>query len=123
MKPVFALSLSFEGITLLARAAGGWRRVGRVSPESETLSQDMARLKADATALDIGPVRCKVVIPDDQIRYMTIETDGQSYFDRRAAARKALEGATPYAVDELAFDICEDGPQTHVAAVARETLA
>lgn len=123
MKPVFALSLSFEGITLLARAAGGWRRVGRISPESETLSQDMARLKADATALDIGPVRCKVVIPDDQIRYMTIETGAQSYFDRRAAARKALEGATPYAVDELAFDICEDGPQTHVAAVARETLA
>lgn len=122
MKPVFALSLSFEGITLLARAAGGWRRVGRVSPESETLSQDMAKLKAEATALDIGPVRCKVVIPDDQIRYMTLETGAQSYFDRRAAARKALEGATPYAVDELAFDICEDGAKTHVAAVARETL-
>lgn len=122
MKPVFALSLSFEGITLLARAAGGWRRVGSVSPESATLPQEMAQLKADAIALDLGPVRCKVVIPDDQIRYMTLETGAKSHDTRRSAARQALEGATPYAVDELAFDICEDGPRTHVAAVARETL-
>ncbi len=123
MKPVFALSLSFEGITLLVRAAGGWRRIGSVPPEDADFLDKIARIKADAIALDRGPLRCKVVIPDDQIRYMTIETGAQSYYDRRAAARLALDGATPYAVEDLAYDICEDGPRTHVAAVARETLA
>jgi len=123
MKPDFALSLSFEGIRLLHRAAGGWRIVGEVALTADDLNADLAVLRKSATALEPAGLRSKLLLPDAQIKYLTIDTPGMSEADRREAARAALDGATPYAVSDLAFDISLDGPRTHVAAVARETLA
>ena len=123
MKPNFALSLSFEGIRLLHRAAGGWRRVGDVAVTSDDLTADLTNLRTDAERLDKAPLRTKLIIPDDQIKYLSIETGFVDTATRRDAARTALDGASPYAVDALVFDICEDGGTTHIAAVARETLA
>ena len=123
MKPNFALSLSFEGIRLLHRAAGGWRRVGEVPVTSADLTGDLTTLRSAAEGLDEGPLRTTLIIPDDQIKYLSIDTGDVGADARRAAALAALDGATPYAVDALVFDICPDGPVTHVAAVARETLA
>ncbi|EBA14463.1 hypothetical protein RSK20926_02302 [Roseobacter sp. SK209-2-6] len=121
MKPGFALSLSAEGIVLLHRAAGGWRNVGQVPLEAADLPSDLAALKAKGEALEPGGT-CKLIIPNDQIRYLSIDTNGASASTCRDMARQALEGATPYPVDELAFDLSEDGNQTHIAAVALETL-
>jgi hypothetical protein len=123
MKPNFALSLSFEGIRLLHRVAGGWRSIGDVSFDADDMTAELAMLRKTAASLEPGGVRTKLLIPNDQIKYMTLETPGLSDADRMAEARSALEGATPYAVEDLAFDISTDGAQTHVAAVARETLA
>lgn len=123
MKPNFALSLSFEGIALLHRAAGGWRRVGTVALDTPDLGADLAALRRKALVLEPEGPRCKIVIPNDQIRYMTLETGAVGGDARIEAVRAALADATPYALDELAFDISVDGAQTHVAAVARETLA
>ncbi|MEO0938502.1 MAG: hypothetical protein AAFY38_10145 [Pseudomonadota bacterium] len=122
MTPDFALSLSVDGIVLLHRAAGGWRRVGAVALTSVDLAGDLAALRARAARLSGGDVRCKLIIPNDQIKYLTLETGAVSTPARLDAARAALDGATPYAVDELVFDVCEDGAQTHVAAAAQETL-
>ena len=122
MKPDFALSLSFVGIRLLHRAAGGWHMVGDVSVSSADLSGDLAALRAAGDAIATGPLRTKVIIPDEQIRYLSINTPGMDDDARRAAAYAALEGATPYPVDALAFDISPDGDVTHVATVAHETL-
>ncbi|MFC6687060.1 hypothetical protein [Jhaorihella thermophila] len=122
MKPNFALSLSFDGITLLHRAGGGWRRVGSVALDAADLAGELADLRGRAEALDPAGVRCKLLIPNDQIRYMTIRTGRVSESERREAAAAALDGATPYALDELAFDVSADGEFTHIAAVARETL-
>ncbi|MEP4037496.1 hypothetical protein [Pseudophaeobacter sp.] len=122
MKPGFALSLSAEGIVLLHRAAGGWRNVGTVALDSADLAGDLAALKAKGDALDPSGL-CKLIIPNDQIRYLTIETGISDLESRHRLARAALEGATPYAVSDLAFDLSEDGSQTHIAAVAHETLA
>ncbi len=122
MKPGFALSLSAEGIVLLHRAAGGWRNVGTVALDSADLAGDLAALKAKGDALDPSGL-CKLIIPNDQIRYLTIETGISDLESRHRLARAALEGATPYAVSDLAFDLSEDGSQTHIAAVAYETLA
>ena len=122
MKPNFALSLSHNGIRLLHRVSGGWRLVGEADTEPDSLADELAVLRSTATLLEPGGLRCKVVIPDEQIRFMTIDTAGLSEADRRTAARAALEGATPYDVEDLVFDICADGDKTHVAAVARETL-
>ena len=122
MKPNFALSLSFESIRLLHRATGGWRLIGEVSPEAAELGKELAVLRKTATAMATDGLRCKVVIPNEQIRYLKIATPGLDMPARRDAAREALTGATPYPVDDLAFDVAEDGDDTLVAAVALETL-
>lgn len=123
MKPDFALSLSFEGITLLHRAAGGWRRVGEVSLDTGDLGAELAALRARAAEVSDGPVTTKLILPNDQIRYLTVDTGTFEGDTREEIVRGALASATPYALDDLAFDLCPDGPVTHVAAVARETLA
>ena len=122
MKANFALSLSFEGIRLLHRAAGGWRLVGEASLEGPDLNNALKALRKTALGLEPAGLRTKLVVPNDQIKYLTIDTPGLSDEDRRVAALRALDGATPYPVNQLAFDICPDDNQTHVAAIARETL-
>ena len=123
MKPNFALSLSFEGIKLLHRAAGGWREVGEVPVTSDTLGAELAVLRKTAASLAPEGVRTKLVIPATQIKYLTIDTVGLSDAARRKAAETALHDATPYEVADLAYDISVEGTKTHIAAVARETLA
>lgn len=123
MKPEFALSLSFDGIALLVRGAGGWQRVGEIPTDTPDMPAALAALRAKATAALPGKsLHCKLILPDAQIRYLTIQTGERSNDARITSARKALEGATPYSVSELAFDISPDGADTHVAAVAIETL-
>ena len=122
MKPSFALSLSFDGIRLLHRAAGGWRVVGGAALDADDLAGELAVLRRTATALQPAGMRSKLLLPNEQIKYLSIDTPGMSDAARRRAAAEALDGATPYAVSELAFDISADGDRTHVAAVARETL-
>lgn len=123
MKPNFALSLSSEGIKLLHRAAGGWREVDEVAVSSEDLAGELAVLRKTAASLEPGGVRSKLIIPASQIKYLTLDTMGLSDAARRKSAEAALRDATPYDLSELAYDICMDGAKTHVAAVARETLA
>lgn len=122
MKPDFALSLSFEGIDLLVRAAGGWRMAGHVALDAPDLGAALSELRAKAVELGTPAFRTKLIIPRDQIRYLSVDTGHVSTADRIAQVRAALDGATPYAVEDLVYDICVDGPMTHVAAVARETL-
>ncbi|MDP5361386.1 MAG: hypothetical protein NWP79_04450, partial [Paracoccaceae bacterium] len=114
----FALSLSFEGIELLHRVPRGWRRVGRADVSSETLDADLAALRDKAMALDPDGLRTKLIIPRDQIKYTAIDSTQTTQDDIDAA----LDGATPYALDELAIDYERSGGRTHIAAVARETL-
>ena len=122
MKPDFALSLSFEGIDLLVRVAGGWRMAGHVALDTPDLAAALSDLRQKAVDLGDPAFRTKLIIPKDQIRYLTVDTGHVSTADRIAQVRQALDGATPYAVEDLVYDICVDGPLTHVAAVARETL-
>ena len=87
--------------------------------ELTALRQRGAEL-AQSPATDPLPV--KLIIPEDQIRYLALDTGPLPLGSRRDAAASALEGATPYAVSELSFDIAAHGVTTHVAAVALETL-
>ena len=122
MKPQFALSLSLDGIRLLLRAAGGWQSVGDVNLQTPKLAAELSALRAIAKKLTPHRLQTKLIIPNDQIRYLSIETGDLDEASRQSAARKALVGATPYPVDELAFDICAEGGATHIAAVAYDTL-
>jgi hypothetical protein len=76
-------------------------------------------LRARALALEPGGLRTKLLLPPDQVRILQIDDPGAD----EAAILRALEGATPYAVADLAWDASRGGGRTHVAAVARETLA
>ncbi|MGH1458614.1 MAG: hypothetical protein ACRBBT_06905 [Paracoccaceae bacterium] len=127
MKPDFALTLSFDGIGLLMRSFPGWVRVGQtVALDVPDLGAALGELRAQGLALgppDDARLTCKLVIPNDQIRYLTIETGDVPGFQRAELARAALDGQTPYPVADLAFDWSAQGELTHIAAVARETLA
>jgi hypothetical protein len=118
MTPDFALSLSFEGIRLLHRGPGGWTPVGEVPLDSRDLSGDLAALRRAGLALGAPWQGTKLLLPEEQIRTLVLD-DPQAGLE---AARAALDGATPYAVDDLVIDQVSDGTRTHVAAVARETL-
>jgi len=123
MKPNFALDLTFDGIALLHRAGeAGWHVVGEVPVDSPSLGDDLAALRKKANTLDPSGMRTKLVIPDEQIRYLDIPVATAPDGDYDAAAADALDGATPYALDELAFDWTAHGARLHIAAVARETL-
>ena len=118
MKPNFALSLSFEGIRLLHRSGTGWTKVGEVALDSPDLAGELAVLRKTALALDPAGLRTKIILPNDQIRYLALDTTRATADEVRAT----LEGATPYRVDDLAWDFVKGGGRTYIAAVARETL-
>lgn len=120
MKPNFALNLTFDGIGLLHRVPSGWHLVGEVAIEAPDLGGALAMLRQTALALDTAGLRSKLVIPNEQIRFLTLQTDPHA---TETTVRAALEGATPYAVDDLAYDWTLEGDTLHIAAVARETLA
>ncbi|MCP9481368.1 hypothetical protein NNA36_05290 [Shimia sp. CNT1-13L.2] len=122
MKPDFALCLSFEGISLLCRVEGGWNLLGEASLTSEDLGVELEGLRQMAEAIAGPDFRTKLVLPNDQIKYLTIETGKVPPKQRRAQAREELEATTPYQADELSFVIAPERRLTHVAAVARETL-
>lgn len=118
MTPNFALSFSTDGIRLLHRVPGGWHLAGEVPFESDDLAAELAVLRRTALALEPQGLRCKLLLPNDQIKYIAIDrtttTDGD--------IQQALEGATPYAIADLVYDQSRGGGRTYVAAVARETL-
>lgn len=123
MKANFALSLSFDGITLLERVDGGWCERGSVSLDTDQLEQDMAKLweKSERDIDDVSNV--KIVLPNEQIKYLVLPgvTD-QSDDAIEAFIRQELEGTTPYPVADLRFDWCVKDSKVYVAAVALETL-
>lgn len=114
----FALSLSPQGIELLHRVQRGWRRIGHANVASATLTADLAVMHKTAVAIAPDGLRTKLIIPADQIKYTAIDSTMTTTSD----IHKALDGATPYALDDLVIDFERFGGRTHIAAVARETL-
>lgn len=123
MRPSFALTLSFDGIGLLHRTPAGWLRAGFVALDTADLPSDLHQLHATAMALEPGGFTSKLIIPNEQIRYFTLDTAQIDDADLPQYVTQALDGQTPYAVQDLAFDFERAGRHTHVAAVALETLA
>ena len=122
MKPSFALNLSPDGISLLRRVTGGWRRVDDVALDDPELSDKLKIMRRTAASLENGRMATKLVVPNSQILYTTIEAPGPSDEQRFEQIRAALDGLTPYSVDELVFDWSAKGTKCAVAAVASETL-
>lgn len=123
MKPTFALNLSHDGIGLYRREGSGWTLLGETALEAPDLSTALDALRRRAEAAAPQGVRSKLIIPASQILYTEIEAPGPGTAQRRRQIAAALEGMTPYPVEELAFDWSGHGEVVQVAVVARETLA
>ena len=122
MAPQFALSLSQDGIDLLRKSAADWEVVGRADPTSSDFATQMEELQQMAHATPADPVAVRIILPDDQVKYISLETAGLEDADRTSLIVQTLEDTTPYSADEIVFDQQPDGDTTHVAAIAAETL-
>jgi hypothetical protein len=119
MKPDYALSLSLDGIKFLCRVKGGWHHLGDVPLEHADLDAALKELRLLGEEHAGGDALCKIILPNDQIKYLTLpDVDG----DQDAAIADAIEAATPYTLDEIAYDFVETVEGVQIAAVARETL-
>ena len=123
MRPNFALKLSHDGIGLLLRATGGWRVVGEVSLDDPDLATTLRYLRRTATEMAGGQFATKLIIPNSQILFRDVFAPGDTPGARRVAIRAALDGTTPYALDDLAFDWSDAGDgMAKVAVIASLTL-
>ncbi|MFN4154547.1 MAG: hypothetical protein ACK4HF_07825 [Paracoccaceae bacterium] len=123
MKPSFSLDLTEDGITLLHRTSRGWVDVGTVAFDDPDMGAALEYLRSTALGLSPTGIATKLIIPESQILYLQVDAAGPDDTSRRAQIEAALDGRTPYALDELAYDWAGSGPTVTVAVVARETLA
>ncbi len=122
MKPKFALDLSHEGINLLHRSKGGWTLVGSVALDDADMRRRLADLRRRAADLESGGFTSKIIIPNSQILYTTLEAPGPDDIAREVQIRSGLDGLTPYRVGELVFDWRAAGEKARVAVLARDTM-
>ncbi|MEL7212675.1 MAG: hypothetical protein AAGK92_08440 [Pseudomonadota bacterium] len=119
MSAEFALLLKMPTTQLLVADQDAWKVVGEAALDSDDMAGALSELRKKGEAVAGGTVSCLLILPDDQIKYLSLPATD----DDAAAAHAALEGATPYAVQDLAYDWARAGDTLYVAAVARETLA
>lgn len=122
MKPNFALNFTDDSIALLHRTKRGWTEIGSTPFDVDDLPGALAALRDKALALAPDGITTKLVIPNSQIKYLTIDAPGPDAAKRRAQIAAGLEGQTPYDVADLVWDHWGKGPAVQVAVLARETL-
>jgi len=59
------------------RVEGGWHLVGEVALDDADMTQALARLKAAAEVLEPTGLSTKLLIPNDQIRYLALDTSSR----------------------------------------------
>ena len=123
MKPTFALDLTRDTIGLLHRTPKGWLSIGEVAFDAPDLAEALDYLRKTALGLSPLGVATKLVLPNSQVLYTEIHAPGPSRDEKRRQIAAALEGRTPYDVDDLVFDWSGKGATVKVAVIARETLA
>ena len=122
MKPTFALDLTSEAIGLLHRTPKGWLPIGETAFDAPDLAEAMDYLRKTALGLSPLGVATKLILPNSQILYTEIHAPGPSRDEKRRQIATALEGRTPYEVEDLVFDWSGKGATVKVAVIARETL-
>jgi hypothetical protein len=125
MKPDFALKLSHEAIGLLSRADGGWHLLDEVAMSDPALDAALARLRDRAAQTAGGTFQTKLLLPEAEVLFATVDAPGPTDAERAAQVRAAIEGLTSYSLEELAFDWVpapDDAGKAHVALAARFIL-
>ncbi|MCC5985517.1 MAG: pilus assembly protein PilP [Rhodobacteraceae bacterium] len=123
MKPQIAIGLSSAGVEMLHRGRDGWRTINAVPLDDPDLAGRLRAARERGQELVRGPFVAKLIIPESEILYRTVHAPGPDDAAREAQIAAAIDGLTPYAIDDLVFDWCGIGDELQVAVVARETLA
>ena len=121
MTPVFLLDLGPTRIRLLERTEDG----RALLEETETGAADMAprlRQAVRAAAGDAMPLAAELVLPAEQMLFTEVPAPQPGADDPGGLIARAMEGRTPYPLDEIALDWVVSDGVAHVAAVALETL-
>ncbi len=123
MKPSFALDFRDGLVTLLHRTSRGWSQVGSTAFGAPDFDEALGYLRATALGLSPRGITTKLVIPNEQILYKQVYAPGPEPAKRKRQIKAALEGATPYPIDDLVYDWWGTTGDLQVAVVAKETLA
>ena len=123
MKPTFALDFRDGQVTLLHRTSRGWSLVGSAAFGAPDFDETLSYLRSTAMGLSPRGITTKLILPNEQILYTDVDVGASDGSRRRRLIRLALEGRTPYPVDDLVWDWCGEGPTVKVAVIAKETLA
>ncbi|MCQ0971810.1 hypothetical protein MLD63_15415 [Paracoccus sp. TK19116] len=127
--PRFAMSFTQNAVILEGHGPQGWRRLGRAVFDDGDVAGRLgalrdAALDADHDGVESGGPDTLVVIPDDQVLYTTLTV--APGLEPPVAVARALDGLTPYRVEDLAFAWAQSGEAREdtmrIAAVARQTL-
>lgn len=123
MKPSFALDFRDGQVTLLHRTSRGWSLVGSTSFDAPDFTEALGYMRSTALGLSPRGITTKLILPNDQILYTAVNAPGPDAAKRKRQIRNGIDGLTPYALDDLAYDWWGTGPQLQVAVIAKETLA
>ncbi|MEM9248410.1 MAG: hypothetical protein AAGB05_06890 [Pseudomonadota bacterium] len=135
MSAPFRLILDHDGISLAKPGQDApLARVGLDDRNFDAGVAQMRQILADAgghasktapnaSTAAAGQYGVAVVLPDSQILYTETPASGLDDVADAARVRNALEGTTPYELEELRWDWALEGKTLRIAVVASETIA
>ncbi len=117
MDTIWGLDLDMSAVRLMRREGEDWVEQAVEPIDSPDIEDRLENLIAPIEGG--GPVM--LFLPRDQILFTVVELEAEQ--DTQAQIERAMEGRTPYALDELSLDWQSDGGSAvRVAAIARDTL-
>ncbi|TRD20814.1 hypothetical protein [Palleronia caenipelagi] len=123
MTETIFLEFTETEIRLLRQTGASNRVLAELPVDDEGLSARLNALRGQLEA-ELGiPLRADILVPPSEMLVLDVRCKSTDPAAMEAAAKESLAGRTPYALDELAFDVQRIGEdRIAVAAVARETL-
>lgn len=124
-KPILALDLSNDGITLWhLKGATGWVALGQVPLDAPDLQERLANLRGQTGLTHQNPLKAIVRIPRSEVMISRLKL---GVFEGDAAvsqARKLIAELTPYPINDVIYDLEAKGVgnMAPVAVAARKTL-
>ena len=117
MNSRWGFDLDMSAVRLMRREGGHWREIAREKIDGPDIED---RLMAMVDKIEPrSPVY--LFLPRDQILYTDVKVGSEDAGEDEIAA--AMDGRTPYTLDELELDWVVTDPETaRVAAIAKETL-
>lgn len=117
MNSRWGFDLNMSAVRLMRREGGHWLEIARENIDGPDIED---RLMVMVGKVDAGAA-VELFLPRDQILYTDVKIGSEASAPEEIAA--AMDGRTPYGLDELEIDWVLSEPGTaRVAAIAKETL-